>query len=462
MNIIRNGKLVTPDGIRCEDIAFENGLITKIGTISEGKDDTVIDARGCYVFPGFIDEHTHLQMNTGTAWTADDFESGTRAAAAGGTTSIVDFATQDKGGTLTDALNLWKNNAKGHSHCNVAFHMAVTDWNEEVKQEIPKMIEAGVSSFKVYMAYDNLMISDPELLELLRAIREAGGICGCHCENGPVINTLQREEIARGNTGPAGHPASRPAECEAEALNRFAYLALLADCPIYIVHLSSRLGLEEVRFARKRGQTVYAETCPQYLLLEESVYHLPGFESAKYVCSPPIRKAEDVKALRQALFAGEIEALATDHCSFRYDGQKTMGKDDFRKIPNGLPGIEHRPAVLFTALREPSGLNEEDFMCFMNRVLTVGPAKLMGMYGRKGILAEGADADITIWDPRKQWTITAEDQNQNVDYTPYEGMVCTGKAREVFVNGILAAKDGTPTKEIPGTYVKRRFENGHD
>ena len=456
MNIITNGRLVTPEGIRKADLCFEDGKIVRIGTVRPQESDTVYDAEGCYVFPGFIDEHTHLEMNTGTAWTADDFESGTRAAVAGGTTSIVDFATQDKGGTLMAALSTWKKNAEGVSRCNVGFHMAVCDWNEETRKEIPRMIREGVSSFKVYMAYDNLMVSDPDLLGLLREIRSAGGICGCHYENGPVINLLQKEEIARGNTGPAGHPASRPAECEAEALNRFAYLARLAGCPIYIVHLSSRLGLEEVRTARKRGQVIYAETCPQYLLLDESCYEQHGFAGAKFVCSPPLRKGEDIAALRQALLDGEIDAVATDHCSFRYDTQKILGRDDFRKIPNGLPGIEHRPAVLFTIMKDQAGLDEDAYMCLMNRLLAEGPARLMGM-AEKGVLAEDKDADIVIWDPKRKWTIRAEAQQQNVDYTPYEGLECTGMAREVFVNGILAAKEGKPTQAIAGRYVPRRF-----
>lgn len=447
MTIIKNGTLVTPIGLQKEDLSIENGTIVSIGNLTPGPEDRVIDADGCWVFPGFIDQHTHLQANTGSAWTADDFATGTTAAVCGGTTSIVDFATQDKGDTLLNALKTWKGRAEGVSRCNYAFHMAIGDWNEHTKSEIPALIEEGVRSFKVYLAYDHLRVTDTELLEILQTLSEYDAICGCHCENGPLIAELQEAEIATGHTGPAAHPVSRPPEAEAEAVNRFAYIADLAGCPIYIVHLSSRLGLEEVRAARKRGQVIYAETCPQYLLMEDSVYSAPGFEGAKYVCSPPIRKDGDVSALREALAGGEIDAVATDHCSFRYDTQKVLGKDDFRKIPNGIPGIEHRPALMATLVDDPVALN---------KLLSEGPAKLMKMYPRKGALVVGADADITIWDPTVSWTIHAETQHQNVDYTPFEGMTVRGRARAVLVNGVLAAEDGEPVDgAVAGTYIKR-------
>ena len=451
MTILQNGLLVTPEGPRQADLAFDGGKITAIGQITAYPGDRVVDASGCWVFPGFIDQHTHLQMNTGTAWTADDFASGTLAAVCGGTTTVVDFATQDKGGTVLEALDIWKRRAQGVSRCNVAFHMAVCDWNDRTKKEILLLRREGVSSFKAYMAYDNLRLSDTELLALLETVRENGSICGCHCENGPLITALQEKELALGHTGPAGHPRSRPPEAEAEAINRFTYLASLAHCPVYVVHLSSRLGLEEVRAARRRGQTVYAETCPQYLLLDDSVYDMPGFEGAKYVCSPPIRKREDVTALREALLAGEIEAVATDHCSFRFDTQKTLGKGDFRMIPNGLPGLEHRPALLAEVLRREGALDPVR----MNSLLSEGPAKMMGMYPQKGTLAVGSDADLTVWQPEERWTIRASEQHQKVDYTPYEGIEVCGRARQVYVNGILAAENGEPTGAVAGCFVKR-------
>lgn len=451
MTIIQNGLLVTPEGPRHGDLAFADGKITAVGSCIPQPGDQVIDASGCWIFPGFIDQHTHLQAFTGTDWTSDDFASGTLAAVCGGTTTVVDFATQDKGGTLMEALETWKARAEGVSRCNVAFHMAISDWNERTRAEIPLLRKAGVSSFKVYLAYDHLRVTDAELLELLETLREHDAVCGCHCENGPLISRLQERELARGNTIPTGHAASRPPEAEAEAVNRFAYLASLADCPIYVVHLSSRLGLEEVRAARRRGQTVYAETCPQYLLLEDSVYEKPGFEGAKYVCSPPIRKHEDLIALRQALLNGEIEAVATDHCSFRFDTQKVLGRNDFQKIPNSVPGLEHRPALLSEILRQEDALDPVR----LNQLLSEGPAKMMNLYPRKGALAVGADADITVWQPTERWTIRASEQHQNVDYTPYEGMEACGRAKLVFVGGVLAAENGEPTNAVAGCYVQR-------
>jgi len=451
MDVIKNGRLVLPEGLLRADLAFEDGKITAIGELAAQASDRVFDASGGWVFPGFIDQHTHLEANTGTAWTADDFASGTAAAVCGGTTTVVDFATQEKGGTLTEALETWKGRAQGVSRCNVAFHMAVCDWNGSVRAEIPRLRREGVRSFKAYMAYDHLRLTDTELLELLETLRDNDAVCGCHCENGPVIAALQEKELVRGNTGPAGHPASRPPETEAEAVNRFCYLASLADCPVYVVHLSSRLGLEEVRAARRRGQTVYAETCPQYLLLDDSVYSLPDFEGAKYVCSPPLRKREDIAALREALMGGEIDALATDHCSFRFDTQKILGRDDFRKIPNGIPALEHRAPLLGALLAEAGAYDPVR----MNRLLSEGPAKLMGMYPRKGALAVGSDADITVWQPDAAWTIRASGQHQKVDYTPFEGMRVRGRAGMVFVNGVLAAENGEPTGAVAGRYVKR-------
>ncbi len=451
MHIIQNGLLITPDGPLYGDLAFDGGRITAIGELAVQPGDRVIDASGCWVFPGFIDQHTHLQAFTGTDWTSDDFASGTLAAVCGGTTTVVDFATQDKGGTLMEALETWKERADGVSRCNVAFHMAISDWDKWTQAEIPLLRKAGVSSFKVYLAYDHLRVTDAELLELLETLREHDAVCGCHCENGPLISALQEKELALGHTGPEGHPRSRPPEAEAEAVNRFAYLASLADCPIYVVHLSSKLGLEEVRAARRRGQNVYAETCPQYLLLEDSVYERPDFEGAKFVCSPPIRKREDVAALRQALLNGEIEAVATDHCSFRFDTQKVLGREDFRKIPNGVPGLEHRPALLSEILRQEDALDPVR----LNQLLSEGPAKMMNLYPRKGALVVGADADITVWQPTERWTIRASEQHQNVDYTPYEGTEVCGRARQVFVNGELAAENGEPTTAVAGRYVKR-------
>ena len=448
MTIIKNGILVTPEGEKKASLGFENGKITKIGDIAETAGDEVIDAFGCYVYPGFIDGHTHLDLEVAGTVTADDFESGTAAAVCGGTTCVVDFATQYAGDTVLNALNTWKKKAEGKMHCNVAFHMAVCDWNEKTKADLPALREEGVTSFKVYMAYDTAL-SDAGILELLEAVKPLGGIVGCHCENGGLVTELQKAQIEAGHTEPWAHPLSRPAEVEAEAVNRFCYLGKIADAPVHVVHLSTKLGLEEIREARKRGQTVYAESCPQYMILDDSRYSLPGFEGAKYVCSPPLRKQEDVEALKEAVKNGEIDTISTDHCSFTYGVQKQAGVGDFRKIPNGAPGIEHRPAVFMHIFENE--LKPEDFC----RLMSTNTAKLFGMYPRKGALLEGSDADITIWNPDEKWTISAANMHQNVDYTPYEGLEVTGKAKYVFVNGVLAAENGEPTGVKAGEYVKR-------
>lgn len=452
MTIIQHGTLVLPDGLMQGDIAFENGVITRIApAIEAGAGDAVCEAAGCLVFPGFIDAHTHLDMDSGTTVTADDFASGSRAAACGGTTTLVDFATQERGGTLTDALDAWHRKAEGKCACNYAFHMAVTDWNEQTRAELPRMFERGVTSFKAYYAYDNLRLDDAQMYDLLSALRPFGGVLGVHCENGTLVNRLQRQQLERGVTGPEGHPASRPPVVEAEAIRRLCAVAKLADSPVHIVHLSSAEGLEEVRRARASGQKVWVETCPQYLLLDESLYQLEGFEGAKYVMSPPLRSPADREALRAAVLGGEIDTISTDHCSYRFSDQKALGRDDFTKIPNGAPGIEHRPALIYTSF-VASGLMTEAQMC---RLLSENPAKLFGMWPRKGRLAQGADADITVWDPQARWVIRAEAQHQNVDYTPYEGFEAAGRARAVYVGGQLAAKDGEPSGASAGRYVKR-------
>ena len=452
MKIIENGILLTPDGEKKCSLGMEGRQIARIGDITPGPGDEVIDAAGCYVFPGFIDGHTHLDLPVAGTVTADDFASGTAAAVCGGTTTVVDFATQYKGDTVLNALETWKRKAEGRSRANVAFHMAICDWNEEAKEQLPALVEAGVTSFKVYMAYDTAL-TDAQILEVLQEVRKFGGVTGCHCENGSLVAGLQKEQLAAGHTGTWAHPLSRPAEVEAEAVNRFCYLGRLADAAINIVHLSTKLGLEEIRRAKQfegDGQFhIYVESCPQYMLFDDSKYSLPDFEGAKYVCSPPLRKQEDMEALKEAVRRGEIDTIATDHCSFRFDTQKQAGRGDFTKIPNGAPGIEHRPAVFMKIFGEELSMTD---YCSL---LSGNPAKVFGMYPRKGALLEGSDADVVVWDPSVRWTISAANQHQNVDYTPFEGLEVCGRPRYVFVNGILAAKDGEPTEAIAGEYVKR-------
>lgn len=454
MIIIANGALVTPEGLRRGDIALDGGRIVEVAArIEPGPSDTVEDATGCWVLPGLIDAHTHLQCWTGMDWTADSFETGTRAAACGGTTTIVDYATADRGVTMDEALAEWHRRADGACTANYGFHMAIAEWGDDSPGQMRRMREAGVSSFKTYLAYDHLRLTDAETLRCLEAVRELDAVLCVHCENGDVVDELQRAVLARGITGPEGHPLSRPAEAEADAVSRLLYLASIAGARVNVVHLSTELGLEAVRAARARGQRgVFVETCPQYLTLDDTRYLEEGddgFAGAKYVMSPPLRKPSDVRALRAAVLAGEVDSIATDHCSFNLHGQKDRGRGDFTKIPNGGPGIEHRPAVTATTFEGQLG---PEGLC---RLLSEGPARVFGLWPERGRLAVGAAADVCVWDPTARWTISAATQHQAVDYTPWEGLEAHGRAHLVYVGGELVARDGEPCGPTPGRYVAR-------
>lgn len=444
--LIQHATLILPDGLRRADLRVSGGKIAAIGAGLPSNGATVMDATGRLVFPGFIDTHTHFDMDTGAAHTADDFSGGTRAALVGGTTTVLDFATQTRGGSLRAALDEWHAKARGRAACHYGFHMAITDWNDRVRAELPEMVAAGVTSFKLYMAYDALRVDDADALAVVRAVGQLGGIVGMHCEVGELVSEGVARQRAAGNLSPAGHPLSRPNGVEALAVARWLDIGRQAGHPVNIVHLSAREGLDAVRAARARGQRVYVETCPQYLTLTEAQYHLPGFESAKFVLSPPLRGAEDRAALRAALAGGEIDTVGTDHCAFDYSGPKQLGRDDFSCIPNGIPGVEHRAALLSSL-----GIDAQT----MARVLCQGPARLFGLYPRKGVLAVGADADLVIWNPEVKWTITAAHQTQAVDYTPYEGMTGTGMAETVLLGGEVAARNGSVAADGLGRYIAR-------
>jgi dihydropyrimidinase len=327
--------------------------------------------------------------------------------------------------------------------------MALTDWNDAVRKELPKMFEAGVTSFKLYMAYDALRLPDDQVFDILRSVHKLGGVVWCHCENGAVINLLISEARKERRLGPSEHPRCRPDVLEAEAIARFTRLAELAGASAGVVHLSSSAGLKEALKARERGVKVLLETCPQYLTLDDSRYSEPGFGGAKYVCSPPIRKKKDVAALIDAVQEGMIDTIATDHCSYTL-AQKAQGSEDFSKIPNGLPGVEHRPAIIWSELVAKDLIQPQD-MC---RMLSFNPARLYGLYPRKGAIRPGADADLVIWDRGAKWTLRASEQHMKADYSPWEGHEITGKPRMVLLGGEVAAENGQVSAPR-GRYLKR-------
>lgn len=449
--LIKGGIIVTSENSYISDILIEDEKIVQINENIQVRTDEVIDASNNLIFPGFIDCHTHFDMDTGTTVTADNFYTGTRAAIIGGTTTILDFATQSKGETLEEALGNWHKKANGQCSCDYGFHMAITDLNENIENEINGMASEGITSFKLYMAYDALRVNDGEIYEVLKCVGKVGGIVGVHCENGDLVNELIKEQRDRGNITTKAHPISRPDDVEAEAVARYLCIASLANVPVNIVHLSTKKGFEEVERARLKGQKVYVETCPQYLLLEDSKYDLEEFEGAKYVISPPLRKSIDKKCLWDGLKRNEINTIGTDHCSFNFKGQKELGKGDFSKIPNGMPGVETRPALIYTfGVREGRITKEQ-----MVATLSENISKLFGMYPKKGCLKVGSDADIVIWNTEYESVITAEHQIQNVDYTPYQGMKIKGRAEHVFLRGQHVVKDGQISLEKKGKYVVR-------
>ncbi len=456
--ILRGGTVVSGSDSKKLNVMIRDDKIETVfedheleAILERESDAEVIDVTGKLLFPGFIDPHTHFQMQASKCVTADDFDSGTRAALAGGTTVILDFTTQDKGESLMSALSRWHEMADGHSSCDYGFHMSITDWNEQVHHEIPLMTLEGVTSYKLYMAYPKLRVRDEVFYEVLKAVKNEGGIVGNHCENGDMIDALTADLREEGKLGTEAHPIAHCREIEAEAVQRYLMIAKLAGAPVNIVHLSTKAGLEYAREARKNGQKVMIETCPQYFFLDDSLYSLPDFEGAKYVFSPPARKKEDQDALWEALENGEIDTIGTDHCSFNFATDKHIGEYEFSQIPNGIPGVEHRPVLMYTYGVQTGRISNESFC----RVMSENAAKEYGMYPQKGVIAEGSDADIVVWDPDYEGVISAETQVQNVDYTPYEGMKIKGRAQLVFLHGKPAAAEGQVIAKGLGKYVHR-------
>lgn len=454
--LLKNGIVVSGDKSEQADVLIDGEKIIKVGRGIGAEDAEVIDVSGRLLFPGFIDGHTHFDLEVAGTVTADDFESGTKAALAGGTTLVIDFASQDKGGhSLKEGLEKWHKKADGKCSCDYSFHMSIVEWNEETEKEIQDMIDEGITSFKLYMTYPAMIVNDCDMYKIIKKLNESGCFAGVHCENAGVIDALIAEAKAQGRMGPENHPLVRPDTMEAEAVHRLLVIAKEAGAPVMVVHLTNKKAYEEILRARAQGQTVYAETCPQYLLLEDSVYSRPDFEGAKFVCAPPIRKKEDQDCLWKALAEGKIQTVATDQCSFTLE-QKAMGREDFTKIPGGLPGVETRGTLLYTYGVRTGRITQEQ-MC---RLLSENEAKLYGVYPRKGVIAEGSDADIVVFDPEKESVISAETHTYRTDNNPFEGFVLHGGIDKVFLRGTLAVENGKVVKEKQGTYIYRGKKQG--
>lgn len=437
--LIKNGTVVTATDTFKADILIEGEKISGIYQTFTEKVDKEIDASGCYIFPGGIDAHTHLDLPFMGTSSSDDFETGTLAALHGGTTTIIDFAFQSPGKSLREGLDTWHKKAEGKAASDYAFHVAVVDFNEKTKNEIRDLIEKeGVTSFKTFMAYKGaLMIDDKQMIGLMNEVKKWGGLVTVHAENGDMADSLIQINREQGKKAPRYHALSRPEIVESEATGRAIDIAYSGNHPLYVVHMTCEGALNRVREATKRNQKVLVETCIQYLLLDDSLYDRPGFEGAKWVMSPPLRKPKDQEALWNGLKQGLVHVVATDHCPFCMS-QKEMGKDDFSKIPNGAPGIENRMELLYSEGVEKGKITLNKFV----EVNCTNPAKIFGLYPQKGALAVGSDADLVILDPRVEHTLSVKNQHMNCDYSSYEGWKVKGKVQTVLLRGTVAIENG--------------------
>lgn len=437
--LIKNGTIVTASETSHADVYIEGEKIHTIGKNLGMSADRIIDAQGCYLFPGGIDAHTHMDMPFMGTSSSDTFETGTLAGLHGGTTTIIDFAMQKQGDTLQNALNTWHEKAAGKAVGDYAFHVAVTDFNEKTRAEMKDLVEKhGVTSFKTFMAYKGaLMVDDRQLIGVMEEAKKLGALVTAHCENGDMADLMIAQNRAAGRLAPKFHALSRPPIVEAEATGRAMDIAFEGGHPLYVVHLTCEESLNRIRQGTQRNQKVFVETCIQYLLLDDSVYDEPDFGGSKYVMSPPIRKKKDQDALWNGIRQNLIEVVATDHCPFCMD-QKKAGLNDFSKIPNGAPGVENRMELLFSegVLQGRISLNR-----FVDLTATA-PARIFGLMPRKGTIAVGADADIVVFDPNRKHVISAKTHHMNCDYNAYEGWQVTGKCRQTILRGTLAIDDG--------------------
>jgi dihydropyrimidinase len=448
--VIRGGTIVTADLSYQADVLIEGGRIAAIGQGLVG--DTVLDAGGCLVMPGGIDPHTHLEMPFMGTYSADDFESGTRAALAGGTTMVVDFALPSPGQGLLDALQMWDNKS-GRAHCDYSYHMAVTWWGQQVFEEMQAVVDRGITSFKHFMAYKGaLMVNDDELFASFRRVGDLGGVAMVHAENGDVVAELSARLLAEGNTGPEAHAYSRPPQVEGEATNRAIMVADMAGVPLYVVHVSCEDSHEAIRRARAQGKRVWGEPLIQHLTLDESEYFNEDWDhAARRVMSPPFRNKQHQDSLWAGLQSGSLSVVATDHCAFTTD-QKRTGIGDFTKIPNGTGGLEDRMPMLWTHGVGTGRLTPNEFVA----VTSTNIAKILGMYPKKGAVLVGSDADLVVWDPEATKTITAGAQQSAIDYNVFEGQTVKGLPRFTLTRGVVAVTEGkVDSREGHGEFVTR-------
>jgi len=454
--LIKHGRIITADCDQAADIFIEGEKITAVGKNLVMAADETIDASGKLIFPGGIDPHVHLDMPFMGTFSSDSYETGTRAALFGGTTMVIDFILQKQGHSLSDALQEWKSRSNNNCVGDYSFHMAVTDFNENTKKEIGHFVQnEGITSFKTFMAYKGaLMIDDRQMVGLMEEVKEQGGLVTVHATNGDMIDYLIAKHRAEGKLSPLYHYLSQPEVTEAEASERFADLANYTGCPAYIVHLTCEGALNAVRNATRRNQNVLVETCIQYLLIDASLYRRE--DGGKWVMSPPLREKKDQETLWAGINQGLVKVVATDHCPFKWQ-QKLMGKDDFSKIPNGHPAIEHRMELLYSEGVNKGKISVNKFI----EVACTNPAKIFGMFPRKGTIGIGSDADIIIFDPTEKHTITASSHHMNVDYSAYEGWEVTGKIKTVLLRGKVAIDNNVCKLEKGyGRFIRRNKVNG--
>ena len=454
--LIKNGTVVTAADFHRADVLIEGEHVKAIGHGLATDGAEVIDAKGMFVLPGGIDPHVHLDMPFMGTFSSDNYETGTRAALHGGTTTVIDFILQTQGKSLRHALEQWQGRMQGNLFGDLSWHMAVTDFNDETKKEVKEMIEQeGITSFKTFMAYKGaLMIDDRQMVGLMNEVKAQGGLVTVHATNGDMIDFLVQKHRAEGKMAPLYHYLSQPEITEAEASGRFADMAWHTGVPAYIVHMTCEGALNHVRDATRRNQRVLAETCIQYLLLDASLYEQA--DGAKWVMSPPLREKKDQAALWGAIEQGSIQVVATDHCPFMM-AQKAMGSADFSKIPNGHPAIEHRMELLFSEGVNKKRISLNKFV----EVTATNPAKIFGMFPRKGTIGIGSDADIVILDPNEKHTLSAKTHHMNVDYSGYEGMQLTGKVKTVILRGQVAIDKGeVKIKKGYGQFIKRNKVSG--